>query len=97
MISIEEIEKLADLSRVKLSAEEKKELQKDLGEILDYFNKLKSLKIEETENGKLNVFRGTSTNEFREDLEEKKLAESAALLEQAPQKENGYLRVKKIL
>lgn len=97
MISKEEIEKLSELSRVKLEAEEKKELQKDLGEILDYFNKLKSLKIEETENGKLNGFRGAPTNEFREDLEEKKMAENAALLEQAPQKENGRLKVKKII
>ena len=41
MISIEEIKKLALLARIEIKADEARELQKDLGAILDYVSKLK--------------------------------------------------------
>ena len=124
MISKEEIEKLADLSRIKLSAAEKNVLQKDLEAILNYFNKLKSLKIADvngesndfyphTQNAKnvspkifdaeLNGILGVgvydkTANEFRENkIKNESTISGEDLLAQAPRKEYGYLKVKKII
>jgi len=91
-----DIEKLALLARIKLEPDEKKKLQKEFGEILDYISKLKDADIggikEETGNasGNENVLRGDEyghkTGEFTEDL-----------LKNAPEVENGYIKVKRIL
>lgn len=94
MITLQEIAKLADLARIKLNEEEKKELQCDMEAILDYFKKLSNL---DTQDG-TDEFLNLNFNEFREDEEENKEGEfSEVLLAQAPEKEKGYLKVKKIL
>ncbi len=46
MISLEEIKKLALLARIEIDADEAKELQKDLGAILDYVSKLKEAPVD---------------------------------------------------
>ena len=43
-ISLKEIEHLADLARLDLTAEEKKKYQKELSGVLDYVEKIQSLK-----------------------------------------------------
>ena len=58
------IDELSELSKIKLSQEEKKILSKDIDEILQYFQKILSLKIEEEE--KINEF----SEELKEDIVE---------------------------
>jgi aspartyl-tRNA(Asn)/glutamyl-tRNA(Gln) amidotransferase subunit C len=61
MISLEEVKKLAMLARIELTPKEEKELQKDLGAILDYVSKLKNAPTKEAGTFK------TLANVFRED------------------------------
>ncbi len=83
MLSIEEIKNLALLARIELSAREEKELQKELGAILDYVSQLKKVPIKEVDvseaptslhqnlwrGGKiLNVFRGDETVKEEADI-----------------------------
>ncbi len=91
-ISLAEIEKLAALARIALTDEEKKSLQQDMGSILTYVDQIKNAAgttdVEIV--GNLNVFRDDSnphpTGMFTEDL-----------LVAAPQREDNYFKVKKIL
>ena len=60
-----DIEYVAKLARIDLSAQEKKKLQKQLGDILAYIEKLKKLKVDKVEPLShvlplKNVFRHTS-------------------------------------
>lgn len=94
MITIEEITKLAGLARIKLTEKEKQELQHDMEAILDYFKKLANLDIYDGKDNFLN----SNYNKFRDDKNTNKKEEySEILLTQAPDKEKGYLRVKRIL
>ena len=95
MISEDEIKKLGELSRIKLDKEEIKNLQKDLEDILNYFNKLKMLDTSAVD--KLDFSAAAVKNEFREDEINHKPEKFEDYSEQAPQKENGYFRVKKII
>lgn len=100
MITKEEITKLSELARIKLTEGEKRELQNDMGAILDYFKKLQALETNNSEDAKCaDEFSVTSSlNEFREDENPNQEGEfSENLLRQTPNKENGYLKVKKIL
>lgn len=97
MITIDEITKLAELARIKLTDCEKAELQKDFEVILDYFKDLQALELNENENEEI-FFMSPKINELRNDEEVNNPGEfSDRLLEQSPNKENGYIKVKKIL
>lgn len=93
MITLEQITKLAELARIKLTEKEKTELQFDMEAILNYFKKLQALDIHGKEK-----FSGFNFNEFRDDENANKEGEfSEILLAEAPDTENGYLKVKRIL
>ena len=70
MLSIEEIKNLALLARIELSAREEKELQKELGAILDYVSQLKKAQVKEIEVSEKisNVFRGDETVKEEADI-----------------------------
>jgi aspartyl/glutamyl-tRNA(Asn/Gln) amidotransferase C subunit len=94
MISIKEIEKLAELSRIALSTEEKTALQKDMDSILEYVDQIKSVSAAIDTEKKAGAVR----NVFREDGEPHKSGIfSDALLAAVPNREGNYIRVKKIL
>ena len=107
MIETKEIENLAELSRLELSAKEKASLQKDLGGILDYISELKKvtgggLPESQGEAGAdtalvRNVMRADDNAHesgiFTEDL----LKVYPDMAGRAPRVENGYVVVKKIL
>ncbi|MBU6431291.1 MAG: Asp-tRNA(Asn)/Glu-tRNA(Gln) amidotransferase subunit GatC [Patescibacteria group bacterium] len=96
MIEIKEIEKLAELSRIEISDEEKKTFLKDIDSILGYVGQIKAVagtanSINSREESKLkNIFREDANphdpGQFTEDL-----------LAVAPEKENDCIKVKKIL
>lgn len=88
-----DIEKLCNLARIELNQAEKKELQKELALILDFVSKLKEVPTEDVEETG-HAFEGF--NIFREDTSAREKEHSAKFIEQAPKKENNYIKVKQI-
>ena len=95
MIELKDIEKLAELSRVSISLSEKEMFLKDMGSILEYVDQIK--KVAGEMKG-VSIEGDAPVNVFREDENCHKTGEfTAILIESAPKKENGRIKVKKIL
>jgi len=93
MLKLEEIDKLTELARLKIPAEEKKILRKEVGEILEYVGQIQKLSSKEPAKEV-----GLVHNIFREDKEPHQTGKfTDALLANAPEKKDGYVKVKKIL
>lgn len=96
MIDLKAIEKLAELSRISVSDGEKAKFLKDLESIISYVDQIKTavgeaeLKITGAEDEQKNVLREDGICHDRGQFTE-------ALLACAPERENGYVKVKKIL
>lgn len=96
MIEIKDIEKLAELSRINISSEEKQTFRKDIESILGYVDQIKAvtggadMAISSEESELKNIFR-----EDNDCHDSRKFTE--VLLESAPEKENNHIKVKKIL
>lgn len=94
-ISPQSIRDLAELARLKLNPEEVKKFSKELSSILDYVEQLKEIDIADIEptsqvTGLMNV--------LREDEENRELRiENSELEKIAPEFENGYVKVPKVL
>lgn len=90
-MNIEDVEKLAELARIELSPEEKKSLLSDMQGILEYIKQIEEVKIKniKPEYTLHNVWREDKVvlNEFSKEL----------ILEQFPDTQDGFLKVKKIL
>ena len=93
MIEKDEVRNLAALARIELSEEEVSKLQEEFGAILDYVSELNEVAATEEEpqaTGVYNVMRpDTNPHESGVFTEQ--------LLEEMPQREGQYLKVKKIL
>ena len=97
MLSREEIKKLAELARIYLTEAEEKKLAGDLASILGYIEKLKEVDV----NGVPEMSHAVDIrNVFREDAgpADSKSSQAgkndALLIEQFPEEERGYLKVK---
>lgn len=94
MISKEEVKHIAKLARLGLTEKESGKFQKELSKILDYIGKLKEAdvsKVMPTSHPFL------AENVMRKDEGVKRTeAEGRKLLELAPDKKEGYLKVKSI-
>jgi aspartyl/glutamyl-tRNA(Asn/Gln) amidotransferase C subunit len=93
MISKQEVQHIAKLARLELSEMEVEKMQKDLSSILDYFDLLKKAPPADAESfgeaNKVNVLRSDeviSSHDITEDI-----------ISQAPDKKDGYIKVKSIL
>lgn len=92
-ITLETVEYVAALARLNLSHEEKEMMSTQMGDILNYMDKLNTLDttgvppLEHVEH---------MTNIFREDVV-KDSFDREKILENAPDKENGAFRVPKIV
>ena len=94
MLQTDDIKKLATLARIKLSAEEEKRLAKELDPILGYVAQLKEITSVVGEEKKA----GEHKNVTRADgpvTESETYTE--AIVENFPEKDKNYLKVKKIL
>jgi aspartyl-tRNA(Asn)/glutamyl-tRNA(Gln) amidotransferase subunit C len=94
MLEIKDIEKLAKLSRIELTQEEKEKLLKEVDPILDFVAQIKevSSKID----GIPQV--GEHRNIMREDFNPTETASNTkVLVEDMPESQDNYLKVKKIL
>ncbi|MFA5937067.1 MAG: Asp-tRNA(Asn)/Glu-tRNA(Gln) amidotransferase subunit GatC [Candidatus Paceibacterota bacterium] len=96
-MDIKDIEKLAELSKIELSEEEKRGLLKDLDGILGYVKQISEVKVEDIS------VEYTRKNVWREDLPASgglvipREFSRELILKQFPESKDGFLKVKKIL
>jgi len=99
MISKEEVIHIAKLARLELTEKEIEKMQKDLSAILDYFNVLK--KVPKLKNGKknnLNTSLIRANKGIRRDgVGQKSSSLANNLVQSAPDKKEGYIKVKAVL
>jgi len=89
----EDVKKVATLARMELTEEEEEQLTQQLGKILHYIEKLNQL---DTDTVEPLAHVGDIVNAFREDRVTNKPA-TDALLSNAPERENNFLKVPKII
>jgi aspartyl-tRNA(Asn)/glutamyl-tRNA(Gln) amidotransferase subunit C len=92
-ISIEQVEHVAKLARLRLSEEEKREMSEKLSQILTYMDQLNELS---TDNISPTSHVIEVKNVFREDKVESSLLEDEAL-QNAPDRVDGYFRVPRVI
>ncbi len=93
MISKQEIEKLALLSRIAISEEEKESFAKEIDSILEYVSHIEANAVSKEKGDLPRVF-----NVVREDNNpHEKGMYTDAILREAPHTKEGYIQVKKIL
>ena len=94
MISKEQVQHIAKLARIELTEQEVEKFQKDLGEILAYFDTLKSVQTENVEPMTHSV---PLQNVTREDMPQgQNLEVVQKLIAMSPESENGFVKVKEI-
>ncbi len=92
MISKEEVEHIAKLSRLELTEKEVEKMQKDLSAILDYFDLLKKAPT----SAKATAGKAKGSNP-RKDEVVSSYDTKDKLIELAPDKKDGYIKVKTVL
>lgn len=85
------MENLANLARIELSEEEKKEILKDMKGILEYVKQIEEVKIEDI------TPEYVIYNVWREDILEPREFSRELIISQFPDSKDGFLKVKKIL
>jgi aspartyl-tRNA(Asn)/glutamyl-tRNA(Gln) amidotransferase subunit C len=90
-MNIKDVENLAELARIELSEDEKKELLSDMDSILGYVKQIEEIKIEDTV-PEYNIY-----NVWREDKIIPRDFSLELIKEQFPDSKTGFLKVKKIL
>lgn len=85
------MENLAELARIDLSEDEKKKILSDMGGILEYVKQIEQVKLDDVEADH------TMTNVWREDQQDDKKFSKDSIIEQFPDSQDGFLKVKKIL
>jgi len=92
-IRIKEIEKIAILSRIRLTIDEKGTFGRQLTNILDYMEKLNELN---TDDVKPMAYATSLKNVFREDKIESSYAHQE-ILKLSPSHSNGFFKVPKVI
>lgn len=93
-ISLDEVKKLARLARIAINEEEAKKFQKEIGAILGYVEQLQSVDTDNIEptsqvTGLVNVTRPDEVIDYAVD--------HTKLLENAPDTQDGYIKVRRVL
>ncbi|MDO8557930.1 MAG: Asp-tRNA(Asn)/Glu-tRNA(Gln) amidotransferase subunit GatC [bacterium] len=96
MLTTDDVRKIAELARIRLDDAELEKLQNEFGTILDFVGKLREVQTEGVEptkqvTGIVNALRKDTLSEERP---EQSSAED--LLGQAPQREEGHIKVKAV-
>lgn len=92
-ISIEEVERIAKLSRLNFTDDQKQKLQQELSSILDYANQLQTIQGKAAE---VSVLDPSGLNLMRDDVAEM-TEDPEEFLKQAPDREGNFIKVKSIL
>lgn len=92
-----DVKHIAKLARLGLDKEEEKKFENELAAILDFVEKLNNVDTKEVSQmanvtGAKDIFRADETNLLSQTESTK-----AAILENAPAKEKGYFKVKRVL
>ena len=96
MITTKDIQKLAELSRIKIAPEEQESLRTQIDSILGYIDQIK--KAAQVSAGSPVVEAGALHNVMREDAQPHESGKfTERILSEAPAREENYLKVKKIL
>ncbi len=95
MLNKEEVQRIAALARLELGENELEKYQKELSSILGYVEKLGEVSVNGVEptshpGGLKNIFREDKESDKNEDVAER-------MLNSAPDKKDGYVKVKSIL
>ncbi len=90
-MEIKDVEILAELARIELSEDEKKNMLKDMEGILTYVKQIEAVKAPDI-GGEYEIY-----NVWREDVLEPREFSRELILEQFPDSQDGFLKVKKIL
>lgn len=94
MITKQEIEKLANLARIKVNQDEIDSLASDIGSILSYVDEIKKVNMNIA--SKANI--GVVNNIFREDKSISSTPETIqAIMNESPDREGDFIAVKKII
>lgn len=91
-ISKKEVEYIARLARIELSEKEKVKFEKELSSILEFVSKLQEVDTKNVEP----LSQVTGLENVLEDDEIKNKPNRDELLKNAPQKQDGFIRVKKV-
>lgn len=92
-ISLEEVERIAKLARLKFTDAEKQKMQTEMSAILDYVAQLNTI---EGTPGAIGDLDPDAVNLMRDDVSEKGI-EPEEFLSQAPGREGSYFKVKSVL
>ncbi len=92
MISNEEVKRLAALARIEITDKETEVFARDIGAILAYVDAVKAVSGLETQNKEFKL-----KNVLRDDVVREGKSYTESMLENAPNKSNGYIAVKKII
>jgi len=90
-MNIKDVENLAELARLELSVNEKEQILKDMEGILSYVKQIEEVKLDEVK------FEHGLHNVWREDVLTPRDFSRELIVEQFPEREGGFLKVKKIL
>jgi aspartyl-tRNA(Asn)/glutamyl-tRNA(Gln) amidotransferase subunit C len=95
MLSKDEVKNIASLARIGIEEKEIGDYQKNLSEILDFFKELEELNTDNIEpighiTGRNNVSRDDKRGEISE-------LEREALLKNAPERKENFVKVKSVL
>ena len=90
-MDIKDVEKLSELAKIELSAEEKEDILKDMGGILEYVKVIEKVELEEV------VPQYDIKNVWREDKIEAREFSAELITGQFPDSQDGFLKVKKIM
>jgi len=90
-MDIKDVENLALLAKIELSNEEKISLLSDMEGILDYVRQIEKVKVPDIGSN------DESYNVWREDTEESRDFSKELIIEQFPDSQTDFLKVKKIL
>jgi len=90
-MEIKDVDNLANLAKIDLTEEEKKQILKDMEGILEYVKQIEKVEVNDI-NSTYNV-----RNVWREDKIEERDFSRETIVEQFPDSQDGFLKVKKIL
>ena len=94
-ISLEEVEHIAELARIKLTKEEKIEFSDELSDILRYIEQLQEVDTNNIEpasqvTGLINVLKEDIVENYDEDDKKK-------IIKNFPEEKDGYVKVKQVM
>jgi aspartyl-tRNA(Asn)/glutamyl-tRNA(Gln) amidotransferase subunit C len=90
-MNIKDVENLAELARIELNEDEKKEILKDMEGILAYVKQIEEVELSDS---KTHI---EAKNIWREDILVPREFSRELILKQFPDSQDGFVKVKKIL